>query len=187
MPQSGYALMGLKRFHRLPDSKGEVSQFMSGLAAIHRASLGIVLAGVLLLTSVPCTAVCSTLMSGSDIASAESGPESHCAKREAAAESAHSLASFSTPSSSPSSTRSSAPSPAPAPCPDTCAGCSIDQVSIPSSTAAIDAVSVHGSIAVASLPLFRSAHRSSPAPARRSFDPHPLPRDVLALTTTLLL
>lgn len=148
---------------------------MTRTAHIVRTSLLAALTLTLLVASVPCASACATPLMGStgSAAEADSAGESHCAKHEEVQ----------------ANTGSDAPAEAPAtpPCGEDCSGCSNERVSIPSSALSID-LQTHQAVAVLVWrTLSPSARRAAHTHPHHPLDRRPPPRDVLELTTTLLI
>jgi len=131
-----------------------------------RSALVAILAGTLLAFALPCASVCAAMPTVQT-----DTVDSHCARSESAERS------------------TTAPGAPDVPCDDDCAGCSISssQVSIPSTGLALDASPGHGLVAAASRFVSFEVRPATGAPPSPRLVEDPPPRDILALTTTLLI
>jgi len=142
---------------------------MTSVLRIARSIVLVALVGALLGATLPCDVVCAALGRGhaAGVDDAHVAADSHCAK---------------------SASAKTAGEPAAPPCEDDCPGCGTSRVSIPSSADGASGALAKGLVAVAppgAHPVRSTASAGEPLRIRHAADPPP--RDVLALTTTLLI
>ncbi len=160
----GYQAQGTQVLLQLSDVFIEAPSPMNPIARIARSILPVLVAGALLASALPCDAICTAMQSAAiDHAQADTG-SSHCAKSD--------------PAPRP---------PAGPPCEEDCAGCESPSIGVPSTFASTSGAFVHDHVAPPPATALVSLRETNAAEWARWSPPDPPPRDVLALTTTLLI
>jgi len=146
---------------------------MSQTARILRSILLVAMAGTLLASTLPCDSICAAITSSQAQDQADAS-DSHCAKTAMTAKTAK---------NTPAPPAHSDP-----PCEDECAGCVTTSVSIPTTGTIASVGAVAGGLlgVTSHAPRFGIGSEAR-SPYRRDVLEAPPPRDVLALTTILLI